>query len=508
MTYPRLFAAQTPNKAAAIMAVSKETLTYGELEEKANQGAHLLRKLGLRTGDAIAIWIENCLDYFTLYWAAQRIGLYIVPISTRLTSDETRYLLEDSEVRVLITSPNVRHASELLKAGAPDCVSHIFSTEIGLDVETWKAAITDHPITPVPEETAGFHMVYSSGTTGRPKGIRQALSGGPATEPLKLTEMIQSDYEISECAIYLSPAPLYHTAPLVFTTSIQRLGATVIVMDKFTPKGTLEAIESYDVSITQMVPTMFVRLLRLTERERTSFDLSSLKTVIHAAAPCPVDIKHQMIEWLGPILFEYYGGSEAVGSTFINSAEWLKKPGSVGRASWGIIHICNERGEELPTGETGQIYFEGGWDFKYFNDDQKTEEARHPVNRHWATLGDIGFLDEDGYLFLTDRKAFMIISGGVNIYPQEIEDTLISHSGVMDAAVFGIPNPDMGEEVKAVVQPVDMDSATERFATELIDLCRTKLSPVKCPRSIEFARQLPRGENGKLYKKTLRDRYW
>ena len=316
------------------------------------------------------------------------------------------------------------------------------------------------------------------------------------------------NYGIGPDTVYLSPAPLYHTAPLAFSTSCHRLGATVIVMERFSPDGPLAAIEKYRVSVTQMVPTMFVRMLRMPKEDRLSYDVSSLNTVIHAAAPCPVDIKHEMIEWLGPILLEYYGGSEGNGSTSITSEEWLKKPGSVGKANWGTIHICADDGTELPAGEPGLIYFEGGWDFKYLNDDKKTREARHPAHTAWSTLGDVGYLDADGYLFLTDRKSFMIISGGLNIYPQEIEDRLISHPGVLDAAVIGVPNAEMGEEVKAVVQPVNAQDANPDFADALIEWCRSGFSSIKCPRSVDFVTSLPRGDNGKLYKRKIRERYW
>ncbi|MET0248092.1 MAG: AMP-binding protein, partial [Sphingobium sp.] len=306
----------------------------------------------------------------------------------------------------------------------------------------------------------------------------------------------------------LSPAPLYHTAPIVYAVSTQRLGGTVVVLRKFDPEAALAAIERYRVAFTQMVPTMFLRLLRLPDEIRLGHDVSSLKMVVHAAAPCPVEVKRRMIEWLGPIIYEYYGGSEGNGSTFITPQEWLEKPGSVGRANWGTIHICGEDGAELPVGEPGLVYFEGGLDFQYLNDPDKTKDARHPRHAAWSTLGDVGYLDADGYLFLTDRKSFMIISGGVNIYPQETENLLASHPRVADVAVIGVPDPDMGEAVKAVVQPVDWADATPEFAAELIAHCRAHLSAIKCPRSVDFDPALPRHDTGKLYKRLIRDRYW
>ncbi len=321
-------------------------------------------------------------------------------------------------------------------------------------------------------------------------------------------EQIGGRYGLGPEDTYLSPAPLYHTAPLAYTTAAHRLGATVVVMPKFDAEEALKAIQDHRVTMTQMVPTMFVRMLKLPEEVRKGYDLSSLRHVVHAAAPCPVPVKHAMIDWMGPIVFEYYGGSEGNGSTAITSEEWLRKPGSVGKANWGTIHICNDAGDELPAGEQGIVYFEGGWDFKYLGDDDKTRDARNPRHPTWSTLGDVGYLDADGYLFLTDRKSYMIISGGVNIYPQEVENLLITHPRVADAAVIGVPNPDFGEEVKAVVQPLDPADATPAFAEELIAFCKEHLSPIKCPRSVDFDPALPRLDNGKLYKRLIKDRYW
>jgi acyl-CoA synthetase (AMP-forming)/AMP-acid ligase II len=289
---------------------------------------------------------------------------------------------------------------------------------------------------------------------------------------------------------------------------VHRAGGTVVMMEHFDPEAFLSAIETYRVTFTQVVPTIFVRLLKLSAETRAAYDLSSLKKVVHAAAPCPVPVKRQMMDWLGPIIHEYYSASEGLGSTYITPEEWLRKPGSVGRASWGVLHICDEDGEELPAGRNGTIYFEGGAEFLYHKDPDKTADACHPLHRTWRTVGDVGYVDEEGYLFLTDRKAFMIISGGVNIYPQEAENIIIMHPKVADAAVFGIPNEEFGEEVKAVVQPLDWNDATPQFADEILRYCRANLSAIKCPRSVDFEKELPRHPTGKLYKKTLRDRYW
>tara|TARA_R110000824_G_scaffold37553_6_gene115539 strand:+ start:24300 stop:25835 length:1536 start_codon:yes stop_codon:yes gene_type:complete len=509
--HPRNFAGSMPDQPAIIMATDGTATSYGELESIANRGAQLFRSLGIEAGDTIAIWLKNSLEYFQIYWAAQRAGLYICPISTQLTAEEAAYIFNDSASKLLITHGDISAVAPLLekRASLVPGISHIFDIGTGLqDTLSWKAALAQQSAEAVADETAGFHMVYSSGTTGRPKGIRLPLTGGPADEPHMLADRISSRYGVGEGSMILCPAPLYHTAPLAYGMAAHRLGATLVVMDKFDAEATLRLIEQYRISFMQMVPTMFIRLLALPEEVRKRYDLSSLEKIVHAAAPCPVEVKRQMIEWLGPIIYEYYGGSEGNGSTFITPEEWLKKPGSVGRADWGTLHICGEDGRELPAGEDGLVYFEGGWDFQYLNDAEKTRDARHPANPGWSSLGDIGHVDEDGYLFLTDRKSFMIISGGVNIYPQETENLLLVHPEVADAAVIGVPNPEMGEEVKAVIQPKNWDDSGPELASRLVDYCRAHLSHVKCPRSIDFDPALPRHETGKLYKQEIRKRYW
>lgn len=509
--YPRFHAQAKPAKPALIVAETGEALTYDEMEILANKGAHYLRSLGLKAGDTIAIWLPNVPDYFTIYWASQRAGLYITPVSTKLTPSEAAYILRDCEARLLIASPTIEALAPLIAMGGqelPDMGTILSDRPNAINLLQWREVIEAFPDTPIADETAGFHMVYSSGTTGRPKGIRLPLTGGPATQSHMLAERQQQRYGVGADTVFLSPAPMYHTAPLAFSTSVHRLGGTVVMMQRFTPQAALAAFERYSVTFTQMVPTMFLRMLRLPEAERLSFDISSLTHVVHAAAPCPVDVKRAMIEWMGPIIYEYYGGSEGNGSTFITSQEWLRKPGSVGKADWGTIHICNDAGDEVPVGEQGLVYFEGGWDFEYLNDPDKTKDARNPRHPTWSALGDVGYVDADGYLFLTDRKSFMIISGGVNIYPQEIEDLLIMHPKVADVAVIGVPSAEMGEEVKAVVQPRDWADASPALEAELMAHCRAALSHVKCPRSVDFDPALPRHETGKLYKREIRDRYW
>jgi len=350
--------------------------------------------------------------------------------------------------------------------------------------------------------------MYSSGTTGRPKGIQLPLPVGVATQAHPPAERQRVLYGISENTVLLSPAPLYHAAPLAYCTSVQRQGGSAVVMAKFDAEQTLRAIQTYKITAAQMVPTMFSRLLRLPEDIRCAYDLASLEKIIHAAAPCPVELKKRMIGWLGPIIDEYYSGAEGNGATAISCTEWLKKPGSVGRAQLGIIHICNDDGIELPAGESGLVYFQDGPKFEYMNDPEKTRNSRHPLCPSWSTIGDVGYLDVDGYLFLTDRKSFMIISGGVNIYPQEVENLLGGHPLIADVAVIGVPDLDMGEVVKAVVQPVSWTDATPAFAAEIMNYCRKHLSSIKCPRSVDFEREMPRHDNGKLYKRLIRDRYW
>jgi fatty-acyl-CoA synthase len=504
-------AAAHPEKIATIMAGSGQALTYGELYERSVRLANLFRAEGLRKGDVVGLFMENNIRYHEVYWAAVRSGMYLCAINRYLTAEEAAYIVNDSGAKALVTSAALAPAAEAMLADLTACPLRLMVDGAAPGFAAYEDAIAAASSEgPDPaEEPLGDFMNYSSGTTGRPKGIQRPLSGKSFAEPSNLDNLVKALYATDEETIYLSPAPLYHAAPLAFTVAVHSWGGTVVVMEKFDAAESLRLLEKHRATHSQWVPTMFVRMLKLPEAERTGHDFSSHKVAIHAAAPCPVDVKQQMIDWWGPIIWEYYGGTEVNGMTVCNSAEWLAHKGTVGKAILGTLHICDEAGAELPPGEPGLIYFEREeMPFQYWNDPEKTEAARHPIHRNWSKLGDVGYVDGDGFLYLTDRESFMIISGGVNIYPQEIEDCLIMHPKVADAAVFGVPNPDFGEEVKAVVQPAAGVAGGEALADELIAYAREKLAHYKVPRSVDFEAELPRLETGKLYKRLLKDRYW
>lgn len=503
--HPKIHAAANPDKPAIIMAGSGQTVSYAQLEANSNRAAHLFRLLGLGHGDTIAICMENRAEFFDLVWGAQRSGLVFVAISNRLTASEIDYILADSGSQALFASPYV---GEILGQLETPVKRYL----VGGEHAGWQAlepALASMPDTPVADERAGTDMLYSSGTTGRPKGVRLPLPADPDIAAISPLAMIAAGaFTFSADSIYLSPAPLYHAAPLRWCMSVHRLGGTVVVMEKFDPEAALAAIEKYRITDSQWVPTHFVRMLKLPEEVRRKYDHSTLKCAVHAAAPCPVPIKRAMIDWWGPVVREYYAGTEGNGFTFISSEDWLAHPGSVGRPINAIIHICDEAGNEVPVGEEGVVYFESESQFSYHNDPVKTAESRHPAHANWSMLGDVGKVDAEGFLYLTDRKSFMIISGGVNIYPQEIENHLVTHPKVRDVAVVGGPHDDMGEEVIAVIEPVDMAYAGDELREELIAFAREKLSGVKIPRRIDFRAALPRHDTGKLYKRLLRDEYW
>ena len=506
--YPGKYAAETPEKPAAVNAVTGEVLTYRRLNEDSIRLARYLRSVGLKRGDALAINLENRLEFFVATWAALRSGLYLVTVNQFLPSHDVAYIVADCGAKALITSERLSKVAGELLPLIEQCPHRLIIGGELAGWESYEAAIEGQSIEPLDDERQGEHMPYSSGTTGKPKGIRRELGERHISEGPEFLESFLS-YGFDQDAIYLSPAPLYHAAPFAFTNRTHVLGGTVIMMPRFDAEESLRLIEQYKVTHSQWVPTMFIRMLKLEEDKRAAYDLSTHKVAIHAAAPCPIEVKRQMIEWWGPILQEYYAASERNGSTRINSEEWLRKPGSVGKAVMGTIHVCDDDGKVLGVGEDGVIYFEReSIVFTYHNDPERTREAQHPHHPNWSTMGDVGHLDEVGYLYLTDRKTFMIISGGVNIYPQMIEDALCLHPMVHDVAVIGVPNPDFGEEVKAIVQTAEGVTHDEEVRTELMDFARERLASYMIPRSIDFRDELPRLPTGKLYKKQLRAEFW
>ena len=503
--HPIQHAAEHPDRPAIIMAQSGETLSYAAMDGLANRFAHWLREQGMQPGDAFAVYLENRIEYLPLMWGSQRIGTVMVPVSTHLTAEETAYILEDSSAKLIVSSDRFAPLIDELRKLKPDLSMLIFGGEGSEDAAEALAGQSDAPPS---DMVAGYEMLYSSGTTGRPKGIKPTVPDpDPQAGPNPLVMVMTAVFGVpgdGTCR-YLSPAPLYHAAPLRWCASVHRLGGTVVVMEKFDPEAALAAIERYEIDTSQWVPTHFVRLLKLPEEVRGKYDLSSLKRAIHAAAPCPVPVKQAMIDWWGPIIQEYYAGSEGNGMTFMTSTDWLTHPGSVGRSIFGELHICDDDGNELPAGETGLIYWLAPTPFAYHNDPEKTASVTNAQG--WTTLGDIGRVDEDGFLYLTDRKSNMIISGGVNIYPQEIENLLVTHDKVTDAAVIGAPDEEMGERVVAVVQPERMEDAGDALAGELTDFLATHLARLKLPRQIDFRSDLPREANGKLYKRKLKEEY-
>jgi len=510
---PATYAASDGERPAVITA-SGQVVTFAQLEERSSRLAQALFAHGLRPGDHVAVLLPNDDRTHEVTFALQRSGLYYTMVNTHLAADEAAYIVDDCGAHTLITSDALAFLATDLLTRTPAVERRLM-----IGATPGAAAVPGHmsydefvagsPAEPLAEEVEGSAMLYSSGTTGHPKGIRRPLTGQPFGSDVVLSGMLGGIMGFAPGDVYLSPAPLYHSAPLVWSMTAQRMGGTVVVMERFDPEECLALIERHKVTHAQFVPTMFVRMLKLSEEVRTSYDLSSLRSVVHAAAPCAPEVKRRMIEWWGPVIHEYYSGTEGLGMTWITSAESLTHPGSVGKAIWGDVHICGDDGEDLPTGDDGVVYFgsrSGAATFEYNHDPEKTRETFN--DKGWSTLWDVGHVDDDGYLFLTDRKLFMIVSGGVNIYPQEIEDVLVLHPAVADVAVFGIPDPEMGEEVKAIVQPAPGIVSGPELEQEIIDFCRAHLSHYKCPKTVEFTDLLPRGENGKLYKKALREAYW
>ena len=505
--YAGRHATERATQPAFIMAGSGEAVSYAEYEARTNRLAHLLRSHGLRRLDHYAVFMENNSRYLECCGAGERSGLYYTCINSYLTADELAYIVNNSASRVLITSRAKLEVAAAALKQCPNVVKLLVADGGSGKFEALDAATAKFPDTPIPDESRGTSMLYSSGTTGQPKGILRPLTEGPPSQPLPLFEFLQKLWRYRDGMTYLSPAPLYHSAPQAAVSLAIRHGGTVIIMEKFDPEAYLALIEKYRVTHSQLVPTMFSRLLKLPEAARRRHDLSSLEIAIHAAAPCPVQVKEQMIEWWGPIIHEYYGATEGLGFTACDSAEWLAHRGSVGKVLLGDLHILDADMKPCPRGTPGTIWFKTATPFEYFNDPEKTRSARSP-DGSMSTVGDVGYVDADRFLYLTDRATFMIISGGVNIYPQECENLLITHPKVADAAVFGVPNADLGEEVKAVVQAMPGAQPGPDLEEELIGFCALHLARFKCPRTVDFMDELPRLPTGKLYKRILRDRYW
>ena len=506
--YPGKYAQQYPDSPAYIMAETGESVSYKEYEARTNQLAHLLRAEGLGFKDHYSIFMENNIRYLETCGAGERAGLYYTCVNSYLKDDELAYILQNSESKLLITSVEKLPIALAAMQQAPGVTRCLV---VGGDADedhvlNYESAISQYPETPIDDECLGAAMLYSSGTTGRPKGILRPLERVPPGEQLPLFEFMTDLWNYREGIVYLSPAPLYHSSPQTAVGLTIRVGGTAVIMERFDPEKYLDLVARYGVTHSQLVPTMFSRMLKLPEEIRAQADVSSLEYTLHSAAPCPPQVKEAMIEWWGPVIYEMYGATEGLGFAYLDSHEWLQHRGSVGKVIFGELHILDEEGNEVAEGETGEVWFKRGSEFSYFNNQEKTAEVTSSDGA-MSTVGDIGYV-KDGYLYLTDRSTFMIISGGVNIYPQETENLLITHSKVADAAVFGVPNEDLGEEVKAVVQVMPGIAADDALVEELMAFCRENLSRQKCPRSIDFEDELPRLPTGKLYKRVLKDRYW
>ncbi len=506
MPHPSVTAQTYPHKPAVIMGGSGEMVTYHQLDERSNQGAQLFRSLGLKAGDHIGMMLENSPRFHEICWAAQRAGIIYTPISTHLKRDETAYILENCGARLFIGSAQLAEVAEQLVSSV-DGIEHFYMIGgVRAGFESWEEAVDAQPREPIADQANGVPMLYSSGTTGKPKGVFVPPAGDDVHTPHQLAATLGVVFGFSEETVYLSPAPLYHAAPLHYSNMTLYQGGTVVVMEKFDPEDALRLIEEHRCTHSQWVPIMFIRMLKLPQEVRERYDTGTMQFAIHAAAPCPVEVKQQMIDWWGPVIVEYYAASEGIGFTMIDSDNWLTHRGSVGPALIGELHIVDDDGNELPAGEVGTVYFSGEQArFHYHGEEEKTAGAYN--DKGWATTGDVGYMDEDGYLYLTDRKNFMIISGGVNIYPQEIENLLITHEKVADVAVFGLPCEEFGEQVKAVVEPMNWADATDETAIEIMEWLRDRISHIKMPKSLDFHPRLPRMDNGKLYKRHLMEEY-
>jgi len=500
--HPAAIAATDPQKTA--VRLGDQSIEFSALDTRSASIARLMAGCGLSRGDVMAIWAGNHIDFLTCTWAGQRSGLYYLPISASLTPAEAAYILSDSGAKALIVDAKRAMLWSAVIAAEPSLGAlQVFALDHESPITSvWQAA--DQTAAGDPPPCEGGDMLYTSGTTGKPKGVRRPLSFAELGSDTRRVERLQSLFGMDSQTVFLSPAPLYHAAPLRFTMTVLRLGGTVALMPRFDAAAALSSIMETGATHTQWVPTMFSRMLALPDEVRSAYNAPAHRKAIHAGAPCATDIKRRMIDWFGPILHEYYSGTESVGFTHIDSDDWLARPGSVGQA-WGCtLHIVGETGEELAPHEAGLVYFEGKGGLTYHNASEKTREAHNA--KGWATMGDIGYIDEDGFLYLTDRRAFTIITGGVNVYPREVEDVLIAHTSVVDAAVFGVPDPDFGEAVQAVVQAVP-GTDTQATAYALFESCRAGLAPAKRPKRIAFVDTLPLTDSGKVQKRVLQDQF-
>ena len=507
--YPGHWAQVSPDKPALVMAGTDDVVTFAELDRRSIQLARLWHAAGLRPGDGVALFMENQPRFFEVVWAALRSGLRITPVNRYLTAPEAAYIVNDCDAGAIVVSRALGAVAAELADLIPGCKLRLAVDGVVPGYDSYEDAVAGVGAAPLDDEPLGQLMLYSSGTTGRPKGVVRPQAARQASEGTGALSGVGALFGFNADTVYLSPAPVYHAAPRGFAIATPSLGGTVVLMAHFDPLDALAALERHRCTHSQWVPTMFSRMLKLPEEDRTRFDLSAHRVAIHAAAPCPRPVKEAMFDWWGPIIYEYYGGSELNGLTYVGPQDWLAHPGTVGRAVMGTLHICDEEGHELPTGEPGLVYFEQEVaPFHYHKDEAQTRSSQHPQHPNWTALGDVGYVDREGYLYLTDRATFMIISGGVNIYPREIEDVLVMHPMVDDVAVIGVPDGDMGEAVKAVVQLVPGAAGTPELAEELVQFCRERLTHYKCPKSVDFDPALPRLPTGKLYKRQLRDRYW